>query len=125
MVQRRVDPIDRSSKPDRSPANTTIDKAGSRTPGAAGAAPVRADAMRTLVLVPVLTRARAAGGAGASAPAVPGRAPSLHSPEDRLAEARGLAEAIDLDVVDAALVPVPQPKPGTLFGSGRPARAGG
>ena len=66
--------------------------------------------MRTLVLVPVLTRPR--GGE-------PGRTVSLHSPEDRLAEARGLAEAIDLDVIDAQVVPVPQPKPGTLFGSGK------
>lgn len=69
--------------------------------------------MRTLVLVPVLTRPR--GGAGGE----PGRTVSLHSPEDRLAEARGLAEAIDLDVIDAQVVPVPQPKPGTLFGSGK------
>ena len=69
--------------------------------------------MRTLVLVPVLTHART------SQSPRPGRTPSLHSPEDRLAEARGLAEAIDLDVVDALLVPVPHPKPGTLFGSGK------
>ena len=71
--------------------------------------------MRTLVLVPVLSaRPRAPDGAPRSA-----RGPSLHSPEDRLAEATGLAEAIDLDVVSARLVPVPQPKPGTLFGSGK------
>jgi GTP-binding protein HflX len=76
-------------------------------------AAARARAMRTLVLVPVLTRPR--GGAGGE----PGRTVSLHSPEDRLAEARGLAEAIDLDVIDAQVVPVPQPKPGTLFGSGK------
>lgn len=76
-------------------------------------AAARARAMRTLVLVPVLTRPR--GGAGGE----PGRTVSLHSPEDRLAEARGLAEAIDLDVIDAQVVPVPQPKPGTLFGFGK------
>ena len=69
--------------------------------------------MRTLVLVPVLTRARGAAGTE------PARSVSLHSPEDRLAEAKGLAEAIDLAVVEALLVPVPQPKPGTLFGSGK------
>ncbi|WP_072391164.1 GTPase HflX [Hyphomicrobium sp. CS1GBMeth3] len=72
----------------------------------------RARATRTLVLVPVLTPAR---GAAVSRP----RHASLHSPEDRLAEAAGLASAIDLDVIDALLVPVPQPKPGTLFGSGK------
>jgi GTP-binding protein HflX len=44
---------------------------------------------------------------------------SLHSPDNRLAEAKGLAEAIDLSVVGADLVPVPNPKPGTLFGSGK------
>ena len=69
--------------------------------------------MRTLVLVPVLTRMRGASGGEASRPV------SLHSPEDRLAEAKGLAEAIDLNVVGADLVPVPNPKPGTLFGSGK------
>jgi GTPase len=37
----------------------------------------------------------------------------------RLAEAIGLAEAIDLEVADAEVVPVPKPKPGALFGSGK------
>jgi GTP-binding protein HflX len=72
--------------------------------------------MRTLVLVPVLTRVRAAAGEPSSKP---DRMVSLHSPEDRLAEAKGLAEAIDLDVVGAMLVAVAQPKPGTLLGSGK------
>ncbi len=44
---------------------------------------------------------------------------SAHSSEDRLAEARGLAEAIALDVREALLVPLAQPRPGTLFGSGK------
>ncbi len=43
----------------------------------------------------------------------------MHSPEDRLEEARGLAEAIELDVVEGLIVPVPNPKAGTLFGSGK------
>ena len=69
--------------------------------------------MRTLVLVPVFTRtSQSAAGAAR-------RTPSLHSPQDRLSEARGLAEAIDLDIADARLVPVPQPRPSTLFGSGK------
>lgn len=69
--------------------------------------------MRTLVLVPVLNRARGSSGGEAARPA------SLHSPEDRLTEAKGLAEAIDLDVTDAGLVRVPEPNPATLFGSGK------
>lgn len=65
---------------------------------------------RAIVLVPVLSRAHEArSGAGAR----------RHSPGDRLAEAVGLAEAIGLDVVERALVPVPDPKPGTLFGAGK------
>jgi GTP-binding protein HflX len=71
--------------------------------------------MRALVLVPVLTRNRAPSQASAK----PSRGATLHSPEDRLTEAVGLAEAIDLDVVEAVLVPVSHPKPGTLFGSGK------
>jgi GTP-binding protein HflX len=45
--------------------------------------------------------------------------PPLHSPEDRLAEASGLAEAIDLTIVDAIVVPLAQPRPATLFGTGK------
>ncbi|MCB1506033.1 MAG: GTPase HflX [Hyphomicrobiaceae bacterium] len=73
----------------------------------------------------VATGAGAAGEAGADrgggrhgdAPRV--RASVVHSPEDRLAEACGLAEAIDLHVVDGLIVTVPQPKAGTLMGSGK------
>jgi GTP-binding protein HflX len=43
----------------------------------------------------------------------------LHSPQDRLQEAVGLAEAIDLDVVQSLLVPVVNPRPATLFGTGK------
>ncbi|MGE0854653.1 MAG: GTPase HflX [Hyphomicrobiaceae bacterium] len=71
--------------------------------------------------------ADAPGGAGASVNRDPvrqgadSRRPrfSLHSPGDRLAEARGLAEAIRLNVVEALIINVPDPKPGTLFGSGK------
>jgi GTP-binding protein HflX len=38
---------------------------------------------------------------------------------DRLDEAVGLAKAIDLDVAGGLIVPVPQPRPATLFGSGK------
>jgi len=43
----------------------------------------------------------------------------VHSPEDRLAESVGLAAAIELEVVDGLLVPVGDPRPSTLFGSGK------
>jgi GTP-binding protein HflX len=67
------------------------------------------------VLVPVLTRARP------SAATQPGarRTVEVHSAEDRLEEAVGLARAIDLDVAQGLLVPVPQPRPATLFGTGK------
>ena len=39
--------------------------------------------------------------------------------QDRLQEAVGLAHAIDLDVVASEIVPLPTPRPGTLFGSGK------
>ena len=45
--------------------------------------------------------------------------PAQHSPADRLAEATGLAEAIDLAVAEGLIVPVPTPRPGTLLGSGK------
>ncbi|MBN9070784.1 MAG: GTPase HflX [Rhizobiales bacterium] len=41
------------------------------------------------------------------------------SPEARLEEAVGLARAIDLDVVHAAIVTVNEPRPATLIGSGK------
>lgn len=44
---------------------------------------------------------------------------SLHSPQDRLAETEGLAEAIDLTVAKGLIVPLSSPKPATLFGTGK------
>ncbi|MET0667164.1 MAG: GTPase HflX [Methyloceanibacter sp.] len=44
---------------------------------------------------------------------------SDRSPQLRLDEAKGLAAAIDLDVRASGLVPVPQPRPATLFGAGK------
>jgi GTP-binding protein HflX len=71
-----------------------------------GSAPTRA-----LVIVPDLRR-RAHTGNGS-------RNGFAHSLDDRLAEARGLAQAIDLDVCEAIVVPLPAPRPSTLFGSGK------
>ena len=73
-----------------------------------GAEPTRAPPSRALVLVPVLKRAARAASETAG-----------HSPENRLAEAVGLARAIDLDIVDALVVPVATVRPSTLFGSGK------
>ncbi len=47
------------------------------------------------------------------------RGVTLHSPQDRLTEAAGLAEAIDLEVRAKLIVPVARPQPATLFGSGK------
>ncbi|HVZ05269.1 GTPase HflX [Hyphomicrobium sp.] len=65
-----------------------------------------------LVLVPVLKRQGRASGAKTS---------SLdhHTPESRLSEAVGLANAIDLDIIDSAIVPMNEPRPSTLLGSGK------
>jgi GTPase len=58
--------------------------------------------MRTLVLHPVIADGRPA-----------------RRPEDALAEARGLAEALDLEVVGARVVPLATTRAGTLFGKGK------
>ncbi|ODR96469.1 hypothetical protein AUC69_14480 [Methyloceanibacter superfactus] len=48
-----------------------------------------------------------------------GHEPVSRPPQARLDEAVGLAFAIHLDVVASGLVPVPHPKPATLFGTGK------
>lgn len=65
----------------------------------------RAPPSRALVLGPVFKSVRDTG--------------VHHSPENRLEEARGLANAIELEIVDCLLVPVAAPRPSTLFGSGK------
>ena len=65
--------------------------------------------MRAVVIVPVLKAAR-----GKPDPTV-----TMRSDEARLEEAVGLARAIDLAVAASAVVPVSQPKPGTLLGTGK------
>jgi GTP-binding protein HflX len=69
--------------------------------------------VRAVVFVPVLDKksAKDVRNRGLEAP---GR-----SPQSRLGEAVGLAAAIDLDVRARGVVPVPQPRPATLFGSGK------
>ncbi len=48
-----------------------------------------------------------------------GAASTVRSLEAKLEEARGLAQAIDLDVVDGLIVTVSQPRPATLMGTGK------
>lgn len=69
--------------------------------------------MRATVVVPVLKHARAGRGAGDAAPVV------TRTPESRLEEATGLAQAIDLDVVNGTIVTVNDPRPATLMGTGK------
>ncbi len=72
----------------------------------------RAPRTRTLVVVPALKRhPRGSEAAKASA--------KIHTSENRLAEAVGLAKAIDLDIIDATIVPIAEPRPSTLLGSGK------
>ena len=47
------------------------------------------------------------------------RAEGLRSPEQRLEEAVGLAEALDLEIVEALVAPLRTTVPATLFGKGK------
>ncbi|NEI69403.1 GTPase HflX [Rhizobium lusitanum] len=69
--------------------------------------------MRAVVVVPVLKQARAARAAQADAASV------SRPPESRLEEAKGLALAIDLHVVNGSIVPINDPRPATLLGTGK------
>ncbi len=71
------------------------------------------------MLVPVLTRESRRRNPSGDGGTPPRRRAHLHSPEHRLHEAQGLAEAIDLVVAGALIVPVPDPRPATLFGPGK------
>ncbi len=72
----------------------------------------RAPPSRALILVPVWKRQIRVGEKAKPFP-------QIHTPENRLAEAIGLANAIDLDIVDALIVPLSEPRPSTLIGSGK------
>ncbi|MDF1608941.1 GTPase HflX [Hoeflea sp. YIM 152468] len=66
--------------------------------------------MRAIVLVPTLRSRNAAPGSGEA---------DKRPDANRMAEAVGLAGAIDLEVAEALLVPVSAPRPSTLFGKGK------
>ena len=70
--------------------------------------------MRAVVVVPVLKQARAVRSAQAD-----GAISVSRPPESRLEEAKGLALAIDLDVVNGSIVPINEPRPATLLGTGK------
>ncbi|MFJ6325508.1 MULTISPECIES: GTPase HflX [unclassified Rhizobium] len=70
--------------------------------------------MRAVVVVPVLKQARSARAAQAD-----GAISVSRPPESRLEEAKGLALAIDLDVVNGSIVPINDPRPATLLGTGK------
>jgi GTPase len=81
------------------------------TDGTTGEAPPAGGA-RAIVVVPHLPHAqREDDGAG--------RTRLTRSPEARLEEAVGLADAIDLDTVHAEIVTVQKPRPATLIGAGK------
>ncbi|EPE98572.1 GTPase HflX [Rhizobium grahamii] len=69
--------------------------------------------MRATIVVPVLKQPRAGRGGSDSTPLV------TRTPESRLEEATGLAQAIDLDVVYGTIVSVNDPRPATLMGTGK------
>ncbi len=71
----------------------------------------RRDDMRAVVLVPQLKQQRDNREATATTP--------MRSMEAKLEEAKGLALAIDLTVTQGLIVPVNQPRPATLFGTGK------
>jgi GTP-binding protein HflX len=73
--------------------------------------------VRTLILVPDLPNRPRPGGPSRAPEEQSG--PTTHSAEDRLSEATGLAEAIDLPLADARIVPLAKPRPATLFGTGK------
>jgi GTP-binding protein HflX len=66
---------------------------------------------RTIVLVPVLN--------GPHADTRKQGQQVVRSVDARLEEAKGLARAINLEIVEAGIVQVKTPKPGTLFGTGK------
>jgi GTP-binding protein HflX len=70
--------------------------------------------VKAVVLVPILDKRQ-----GRGARAALRRDPSERSPQARLDEAVGLAASIDLDVRASGLVPLTQPRPATMFGSGK------
>ncbi len=75
----------------------------------------RAAATRALVLGPYLTRQRPTG----DERSLTAFSAGIRVPDARIAEARGLAEAIDLHVVESTIVPLSQIRPASFLGKGK------
>ncbi len=69
--------------------------------------------MRAIVILPMLHRR------GPPAHATAEQAAAGQAPNDRLAEAVGLAQAIDLEVADQLIITLTNPRPSTLLGKGK------
>jgi GTP-binding protein HflX len=95
---RPTDPRELKRKKERPPRELGLARKAGRT--------------RAIVLALVLESKR--GGKPRSPNGRPER-----SPQARLDEAVGIAAAIDLDIKASGLVPVPNPRPATLFGTGK------
>jgi len=91
--------------PDRTTHIETVDSTGNFSD-----ADSKSGVMRAIVLVPTLRTRNAAPGSGEV---------DKRPDANRLAEAVGLAGAIDLEVAEALIVPVSAPRPSTLFGKGK------
>ena len=72
----------------------------------------RAPRSRVLIVVPVWKRQVKVGEKTKPFP-------QIHTPENRLAEAIGLVNAIDLEIVGSLIVPLSEPRPATLLGRGK------
>ncbi|UUP19458.1 GTPase HflX [Nitratireductor thuwali] len=68
---------------------------------------------KAVVVTPILTQARFQAQDGAGRPRL------TLSPDARLAEAIGLAEAIELEIVHSEIILLSAPRPATLIGSGK------
>jgi GTPase len=91
--------------PDRTTKIETVDSSGNFSDPDS-----KSGVMRAIVLVPTLRTRNAAPGSGEA---------DKRPDANRLAEAVGLAGAIDLEVAEALIVPVSAPRPSTLFGKGK------
>lgn len=80
--------------------------------------PKHRDDSRALVIVPVLKAPRGARQGALANPVLGDPAPTRTS-ESRLEEATGLALAIDLEITGGLIVPVNDPRPATLMGTGK------
>lgn len=74
---------------------------------------------RALVITPHFTKRKSQNALGNGPHLKSEVQNSSHSSQSRLQEAVGLAKAINLEVVQSYIIPIAQPKPATLLGSGK------